>query len=960
MGVNSSKHKLAIAHGDEILVGTQPISLAEGIVSGVNLYPAGGFAFMGADGECTSMGYAECFERAQRILNGLRRRGVTPGDKLILYFRECQDFIPTLWAALLCGAIAVPFTRSERNRYHIVHTPQIFGHLRRVLNAPRVIIDGLEERQQDALGLRAEDLILLESVETETPIRDFFEGSLDEPQILILTSGTTASPNVVTLSARALIHRWWPNLPAPQHSATFFSWSPFDHVMGLGIASPNLPTKVYLPTAIFVQSPELWLTTLERFQVTHCTMTNFGMALVERAATAGLGVGKRWNLSSVRKIGVGAEPIAPHVCGRFITTLQACGLRHDAVILGYGLSECGPVVGGEHHFSPTDKIHDCCVVLDRPTRGHSVRIVGVDGKLVSEREIGQVQVKGPTMTLGYYGDDAATHALFTDDGWLRTGDLGVLRDGRLTITGREKETIVINAKKFACMEIETIAQTVTGVDAAFAVACNTRNDGFGSRAHFALFFVARLVTPSDMDALLRRLRTKIATRFGLAPDYLIPIAEEEIPFTPTGKVQRLQLAARLEAGVFDDALASLKSLTRAPRANARSETERLIASIWSEILSIEDCDLNDDFFDLGGDSLAAIRLVFELEKKFRRDVPSNLLYEPTTIARLAAFFDHDPPKPESARRESALAERTRELARRFGLTVAEKQDSQDICFVQSGRYADVIERLRPGVAGPAAELLASGTGLPLFLVGPFFALGAHYRHLVSDLKGERPIFGLQPPPLDGKHRIPRTVKSMAANYVTEIRRVQPHGPYFLTGHSFGGQVCFEIAQQLVREGERVSFLGLIDTVSHDMPGWLSKTARLRRALNLIGTRALDLWLRTGHSIPYEYRRSYYIWLRRRASLTHVAKPYSGHITMFSSAGNSERQKARWAPLARGGLTVLEIPAEHDHMVNPPHSKFLAEHLDACLDATKREQDSDGMMLGGDSNRAAVPEGAAPE
>ena len=79
----------------------------------------------------------------------------------------------------------------------------------------------------------------------------------------------------------------------------------------------------------------------------------------------------------------------------------------------------------------------------------------------------------------------------------------------------------------------------------------------------------------------------------------------------------------------------------------------------------------------------------------------------------------------------------------------------------------------------------------------------YYRHLLSDLKSDRPVFGLQPPPLDGKHRIPRTIEAMAADYVTEIRRVQPHGPYFLAGHSFGGLVSFEIAQQLVRQGERV-------------------------------------------------------------------------------------------------------------------------------------------------------------
>ena len=81
----------------------------------------------------------------------------------------------------------------------------------------------------------------------------------------------------------------------------------------------------------------------------------------------------------------------------------------------------------------------------------------------------------------------------------------------------------------------------------------------------------------------------------------------------------------------------------------------------------------------------------------------------------------------------------------------------------------------------------------------------YYRHLLSDLKSDRPVFGLQPPPLDGKHRIARTIESMAADYVTEIRRVQPHGPYFLAGHSFGGRVSFEIAQQLVRAGRTREF-----------------------------------------------------------------------------------------------------------------------------------------------------------
>jgi thioesterase domain-containing protein len=166
-------------------------------------------------------------------------------------------------------------------------------------------------------------------------------------------------------------------------------------------------------------------------------------------------------------------------------------------------------------------------------------------------------------------------------------------------------------------------------------------------------------------------------------------------------------------------------------------------------------------------------------------------------------------------------------------------------------------------------------------------------------------------------------------------------------------VGFEIAQQLVREGERVSFLGLIDTFFHNTPAWVFEATRVSRNVrsvhgfqNLVFRgvryvvthfkyRVLDLWIRLGRSVPYKQRRNYYNWFRIRTSYKYVHKSYLGHITMFSSAGNSELHKTSWQPLARGGLTVFEIPAGHDDMIAPPHSKLLAEHFDTCLDAIER-------------------------
>jgi thioesterase domain-containing protein/acyl carrier protein len=402
----------------------------------------------------------------------------------------------------------------------------------------------------------------------------------------------------------------------------------------------------------------------------------------------------------------------------------------------------------------------------------------------------------------------------------------------------------------------------------------------------------------------------------MVPSHIIVL--DSFPIANSGKIDRNALPPpHLEK--------TRPVVIRAPS----DELEYELLAIWHGVLKISNIGIDNDFFELGGDSLQALTVFMEIEARLGCSLSPTTLAQAPTIARLAEFI-----------------------------------------------------RTSKGI-GTLVTLRDSGTGLPIFLVSWNFILGAHYRHLLCDLKSDRPVFGLQPPPLDGKHSIPRTIESMAAAYVKEIRQAQLHGPYLLAGHSFGGRMSFEIAQQLVRGGERVSFLGLIDTVSGVTPieRWSyvseAETARLirkvqgvrslrellfrglryarrrglyyirhklnytERTLNYIqhmNYRArirgpiLDLWCRLGRSIPSKYRPTYWRWLTYRANRAYVLKPYPGHITFFSSAGNSERRREHWGPLALGGLTVFEVPAGHSEMIQPPHSKLVAEYFDACLDA----------------------------
>src|SRR5262249_15734906 len=392
----------------------------------------------------------------------------------------------------------------------------------------------------------------------------------------------------------------------------------------------------------------------------------------------------------------------------------------------------------------------------------------------------------------------------------------------------------------------------------------------------------------------------------LLPPQNVPahiIVLDSFPIASSGKIDRNALPPPDE-----------EQARRVPFRTPSDDQERELCRIWQEVLKLRKIGIDDNFFELGGSSLQALLVFAQIETRLGCALsPSTILHAPT-IARLAEFI----------RATSSIA-----------------------------GYHRVV------------PLRASGTGSPLFLVCGRFYFATHYHHLVSAIKNDRPVFGIQPPPLDGKHRLPRTIEAMAANCITEIRRIQPHGPYFLAGHSFGGRVSFEIAQQLVRAGERVSFLGLIDTAFHDalfrLPG-VSEALRLsrkvrrvqglrdlvRRTLRFV-TRTLrsiqrratlrqyDLRVRLAHFLPYEQRVHHYVWLCLRANRRYVPKPYLGHTTMFSSAGNSEQQSAHWGPLAHGGLTVLEVPADHFDMAMPPHSKHLAKHFDACLDAAARRE-----------------------
>jgi acetoacetyl-CoA synthetase len=373
-----------------------------------------------------------------------------------------------------------------------------------------------------------------------------------------------------------------------------------------------------------------------------------------------------------------------------------------------------------------------------------------------------------------------------------------------------------------------------------------------------------------------------------------------MPLTARGKIDR-------------KALPPVPKFVKEQRTTARApanDIERALCAIWRDVLKSDAVSVDDNFYDLGGTSLQAFQIFARMAEEFDRDLPPTAMLDAPTIERQAILL------------RDASADR---------------------------------------VSRKVLTFRAGGKRSPLFFLHDGYGAIMFARELVRDLKSDRPVYGLQPPPLDGAHRVLRTVEDIAADYLAEIRKVQPSGPYCLAGYSFGGFVALEIAQQLTRGGEPVSFVGIIDTgfeLRHAVAGEVL-SSRIRRhmgqfwrgsALLYFGTRLKktvwdrlqtmhgellklpkELRLVLGYAIPFDDRPLFYCRVFHRSSRRYSPKPYEGAITMFARTEVAGLHRARWLTLARGGLMMHEIPARHAEIVWPPHSTKLAEYLDSSLD-----------------------------
>jgi aspartate racemase len=554
------------------------------------------------------------------------------------------------------------------------------------------------------------------------------------------------------------------------------------------------------------------------------------------------------------------------------------------------------------------------VPIGRPIANTQIYVLNENRSPVPVGEIGEMYVGGAGLGRGYLNRPDLTQERFIPNPFsdepgaclYKTGDLGRYRaDGIIEFVGRMDYQVKIRGMRVELGEIELAIAQHPGVRETVVIA---KENVSGDKSLVAYIVPKLLSAETSQTALIKELRSLLQQKL---PDYMVPSAFvmlEALPLTPNGKIDRTALPAP------DQVRQDLEETFVAPQ----DELELELTRIWEKVLGVQPIGVRDNFFDLGGHSLLAVQLFAEIEKIVGTNLPLATLLQASTIEELARVL------------------RQKEWSAPWSSLVA----------------------IQPGSSKP-----------PLFCVHPIGGNVLEYLNLIPYLGSEQPVYGLQAQGLDGKQTPLNRVEDMATHYIKEIRTLQPEGPYFLAGFSFGGLVAFEMAQQLHGQGQKVALIALFD--SHSPKLRENGSSFLQRAC----THLTNLW-QLEPMERFNYVRDLVRWYTNKgnykefmrnhlpesllnfdvldansqATKDYVGQVYPGVVSLFRCSVQkpqfSHDPQLGWGSLVGGGLESHTVPGEHDGMFKEPRVRVLAEKLKLCLDKTQAEHGFDSVLSKG--------------
>jgi acyl-CoA synthetase (AMP-forming)/AMP-acid ligase II len=611
--------------------------------------------------------YGGLHDRALGILAHLQAAGAAPGDKMIIFLNGNQPFIEGFWGALAGGIVPVPLAVgiSDEHRQKLLRIARRLGDPflytdRKTLE--RIGAFAATVGAEDVFQRLAQRAILIENLgDLSVPGKPVARRP-DDMAFIQFSSGSTSEPKGIVLTHSNVIA----NLHGATIAAGFnehdvsLSWMPLTHDMGLIgkhiFMFSNRIENHLMPTELFVRRPLLWPKFASEKRATILSSPNFGYrhflkVLDDRTLTD-------IDLSAVRLIFNGAEPISVSLCDEFMDRMSAYGLARNAMFPVYGLAEATLAVTfpspgtayrhrtfNRHQLNPGSAVADAVagsadgltlMNVGRAIPGTEVRLGDPEGQPLPTGHVGRVLIRGGNVTRGYYEAPDINAKTISPDGWLDTGDLGVEVDGDLFITGRAKEIIFVNGQNYFPHDLEGIAQQAPGLELGKVVAAGCRPAN--AEGDELTFFVLHRGSLEEFLPIAASVTRLVNEHAGLEVAHVVPV--KRIPKTTSGKVQRVALEEAFVAGEFDEDMKALARLrdSHHTQALSGSELEAKILAICTAALPGKALALDDNLFEIGASSLTLIQIHEEIDRQFPGVVDLTEIFDFPTVALLAGHL----------------------------------------------------------------------------------------------------------------------------------------------------------------------------------------------------------------------------------------------------------------------------------------------------------------------------------
>jgi amino acid adenylation domain-containing protein len=555
------------------------------------------------------------------------------------------------------------------------------------------------------------------------------------------------------------------------------------------------------------------------------------------------------------------------------------------------------------------------ITIGRPVNNTQIYILDEQMKNYTDGTIGEIYIGGDGVAVGYLNRAELSAERFVDDIFTntpgakiyRTGDLGKIRpDGEIICLGRIDHQVKVRGYRIELEEIEQNLIKEENIKQAVVIA---REDTPGNPRLVAYVVVVNAIADNDLKVNFDSWQQGL---LAVLPEYMVPddfVIMDTIPITPNGKIDRKALPKP------DYSKVQRTGEFVAPR----TDSEKLVAVIWQELMGIEKISIDDNFFELGGRSLVAVQIMARIEKETGKRLPLATLFEHSTVEKLAARMEID---PASITWESLVP-------------------------------------IKP-----------SGNKMPLYIVHGAGLNVLLFNALAMNMDADQPVYGLQAKGLNGIDEPLDVMEEIAANYIAEIVAKNPDGPYALAGYSLGGIIAYEMANQLMAAGKEVKMLAMFDTYA-DLS--TAKDAKAKRIVN----KTLLLLKQIGHTfvllaedpkrtIEYkslilkrkiikffwkiapgkdEKKEGFFAYdneideASEKALRNYFLKPLNIAIELFRAKKRTfymaDFEFLGWKPFALKGVHVYEIPGEHNTIFAPPNDKEFAVVLQNCLDKVSK-------------------------